>query len=166
MKLNHDMSYDERREAIKAYSQNTSTDPVPLLGRLFYAARNGAISHVLRQLETFFRDKGFIVKANWRETSMGATTINLVMLDKKGQEHTRHIYLKRDVVVHPGFTETHSPVMYAFEKVVAGEYYNRRKPAVAIAFDDVLEDAGFSEMAAKLVLGTNYPFAYESYSSY
>ena len=166
MKLNDGLSYDERHEALKAYSQDAVNDPIPLLGRLFYAARNGAISHVLRQFEAFFRDKGFIVKANWRETSIGTPTINLVMLEKKGQEHTRHIYLKRALVVHPGFTDTHSPIMYAFEKVVAGEYYSRRKPAVAVALDDVLSDASFSEMAAKLVLGTNYPFAYESYSSY
>lgn len=162
MLLNSQQSFQERAKALQDFGKKFRKEPALLINQLFFAARNGAIARVLRELEAHFRTQGLPVVADWDEDCRSAA-IKLELVDKRGN-HVRRIYLTRSVEV-PGQSLAGSGCMYALDKVVAGEYYRSRKPKVAEQFDAILESKDFRTLVAALVTGTNYPFAYESFSS-
>ena len=162
MLLNASESFSDRAKALQDLGRKFRKEPASLINHLFFAARNGAIARVLRELETYFRNEGLPVVAHWDEDCRSAA-IRLELVDKRGN-HVRRIYLNRSVEV-PGQSLAGSGCMYAVDKIVAGEYYRSRKPKVAEQFDAILESKDFHALVATLVTGTNYPFAYESFSS-
>ena len=151
-------------QGLKNFVTQMEKDPSDLFNRLFFAARNGAISYLLLQVDAYFRDQGFAVKSHWSESSFGPPVIKITLLDKKTGEHERSVFLNRDVVGREA--ETHSACVYSLKQVSAGAYYRSRKPAIAENFDQVLGSEEFKGKMEEWVLGTNYPFDYHSYSSF
>lgn len=157
MVLNSDKTLSEKIEIIK--SNFTKSDD--LTNRLFYMAKNNSIARILREIEHYFLNNDLKVIAKWKEDSRHASIhITLFVKDK---EHERTIYIKRDTI-HPAPVEI-SPCVYSLDKIVAGAYYRSKKPAIAEKFDSKLSDDSFKSMLEKLILGANYPFEYESFSS-
>lgn len=157
MILNSDKSLFEKIEIIK--TNFTKSDD--LTNRLFYMAKNNSIARILREIEHYFWNDDLKVTAKWKEDSRH-TSIH-VTLFVKDKEHERTIYIKRDTI-HPAPTEI-SPCVYSLDKIVAGAYYRSKKSAIAEKFDYKLSSDDFKFMLEKLVLGANYPFEYESFSS-
>lgn len=164
MILNSDQSFTAKCAELKKLPKDISAAPQDIINRLFFAARNGAISHLLREFEGHFRDRGLDVRAQWKESSMGSPCITLTLHDKRKGEHVRYLWLNRTDEVSS--SSLPSTLVYELKSIQAGEYYPRRKPQVAIDFDDVLQTAEFEALARTWVNGANYPFAYESHSSF
>lgn len=157
MIFNSDKSLSEKIEIIEM----TFTKSDELTNRLFYMAKNGAIARILREIEHHFWSQDLKVIAKWKEDSRHASIhVTLLVKDK---EHERTIYIKRDII-HPAPAEI-SPCVYSLDKIVAGAYYRSKKPVIAEKFDELLSDDSFKTFVEKLVLGANYPFTYESFSS-
>ena len=157
--------YESKVEATKQLRHDLSKTPSDVINRLFFAARNGAISLLLRRLEHYFGDKGFDVRAKWSESSFPGVTIKLVMHDKRRGEHTRSISVDRESVLASS-SSVPSSLCYKLKGIHNGEYYRSRKPKVAIDFDEILGSEDFRLLAIEWVNGVNYPFEYESQSSF
>lgn len=157
--LNEKLTFDERKKALAGLGQELKTNPSELLNRLFFMARNGAIDHLLRAFEHYFRDKGFVVKAEWNE-HCSAAAIRLVFVDKKKAEHLRTIFLNRTAEPAPSSV---SPCMYAIQSIATSEYY-RVMPKFAVDIHELMSTEEFQALAARLVNGANYPFTYASHS--
>lgn len=149
---------------LKEFTDLKAKDPSSLFNRLFFAARNGAIAYLLLRIEAYFRENGFSVKADWKESSFGGPIVTVTMLDKKTGEHERNIFVNRNVVGRD--VDTHSSCVYSLKSVAAGAYYRSKKPVVAEKFDEVLGSEEFKGKVEKWILGTNYPFDYKSYSAF
>lgn len=152
-------------ENLRKFREDLKQSPGSMLNRLFFSARNGAITACLRQIEHHFQDHGFFVKAQWSETSMRGPSINIVLFDKKTGEHHRSISVNREVF-SSGYQETHSDCVYTLKEIHVGDYYPRKKPKIAVDFDDCLAAEEFKNKVEGLILGTNYPFACGHYSSF
>lgn len=164
MLLNDKQTLEQKKAALQALPKATRENPTQVVSGLFFAARNGAISHLLRVLEMFFRERGMDVAAAWNETSMGKPFIALTLRDRRTGEHTRRLWLDRST--QGMMSELSSMLVYALDSVETGAYYGTRKPKIADDFDAALATPAFEAMARKLVNGANYPFAYESHSSF
>ena len=151
----------EKLETFEASIENNSSDTV---NRLFFAARNGAISHLLRSFEHHFHTLGFDVRASWEESSFPGVCVVLIAHDKRTGHHTRRLHLERTSPGKPNSLP--SDLVYALSSVQVGEYYPHRKPKVAERLDDELASESFHKMAAELIDGANYPFVYTSHSSF
>lgn len=152
--INTDIDLQERikqtKESFK--QQNESAQ------KLFFMARNGAIAHVLREIEQYFISKNMVINCHWKETSLSVSiqmTLNC---------HERSILIKRDTI-HPEPAGV-SPCIYSLERVSIGQYYRSKKPKIAVELDEILSSEEFKGLVENLILGTNYPFTYESYSSF
>lgn len=157
--FNDDLSFDEKKQALAQLEEESAAPRAQVLNRLFFMAKNGAIDHLLREFEHYFRDKGFAVKATWDEHSRGAA-VRLVFLDKKKVEHSRTIYLERSVERAP---DDVSPCMYAVKRIDTSEYY-RVMPKFAVDIHELMSAEEFQALATRLVNGANYPFTYASHS--
>jgi len=158
--FNDDLSFEQKKQALAELGDQLKNKPSDLLNHLFFMGKNGAIAHLLREFEHYFRDKGFVVTADWDEHSRGAA-VRLVFTDKKKGEHCRTIYLERSV---ERATEAVSPCMYAVKSIDTSEYY-RVMPKFAVDLQEVLSTEEFQALASRLVNGANYPFTYASKSS-
>ena len=157
MILNDKESLQKRMDVI----ETTFIKNDDLTNRLFFMAKNGAISRILREFEHFFMDKDMKVKAEWNENS--TSTYILLTLFSKNNEHTRTIQINREVM-HPE-PEGISPCIYSLKSILNGAYYSARKPKVAVELDELLGGGEFFVLAEKSIIGVNYPFCYESQSS-
>lgn len=126
--------------------------------KLFFMARNGAIARVLREIEQYLISKNMVIKCHWRETSLS------VSIQMSLNYHERSIMIKRDTI-HPEPVGI-SPCIYSLERISTGQYYRSKKPKIAVELDEILSSDEFKELVENLILGTNYPFTYESYSSF
>jgi hypothetical protein len=163
--VHHDtLSPEAKIKAFKALTAASRLDPAKALNELFFAARNGAIERVLRVLEQHFRDKGLTVTASWHETSMPGVAIYLELNDKRTGKHTRRLILERESMQphHDHF----SVLIYRLKEVVSGEYYGGRIPKVGEALSAVMQEPTFKVWTTQLVNGVNYPFTYESHTSF
>ena len=165
MLLNADLSLDEKIEETRALAKKTPTVSTELVNRLFFQARNGAISALLRAIEQEFVDHKMVVRAQWREHSMGGPTIALVLVDPRTGEHERHVQVDRSTVGHV-YSSLPSQLVYKLNTIQVGAYYASRKPKAAEAFDAILATPGFKKKMAAWINGANYPFTYESQSSF
>lgn len=154
---NENKSLDEKEKIIKEVF-NKDDD---LINRLFFMAKNGAISRILREFEHFFMDKDMKVKAEWKEDYRYAY-VHLKLIVRKN-EHERLVSIKRDKI-HPE-PKGISPCLYSLNKISNSEYYGSKKPKAAVDFDEILGNDEFAILAEKLIRGVNYPFVYESQSS-
>lgn len=159
-----EISLKTKIEALRVLPDQVRKNPDDAVNRLFFAARNGAISHVLREFEHHFQDQGFQVRAAWKETSFPGVIIALTLHDKRTGRTDRHIHVTRDSVIPP--TEMVSTLAYTLKSIDAGAYYGGRKPKVAEDFDTILGSEEFKTLATGLVNGVNYPFTYASHSSF
>jgi hypothetical protein len=163
MKLNADVSLKDKRLALRQLPAQFKEGPSDILNRLFFSARNGAIASLLRDFEHYFADQGLSVRAHWEECSMRAPRVSLRLVDKRTGQHDRHIYLVREV--EPA-DNVPSQCVYGVSSIDTGAYYPHRTPKIAEQFDAILASAEFQALAPKLVNGANYPFQYESFSSF
>lgn len=154
---NENKSLDEKEKIIKEVF-NKDDD---LINRLFFMAKNGAISRILREFEHFFMDKDMKVKAEWKEDYKFAS-IHLKLITKTNG-HERTISIKRSKI-HPE-PKGISPCLYSLYAIANSEYYRSKKPKAAVDFDEILGSEEFAILAEKLIRGVNYPFVYESQSS-
>ena len=157
-------NYDAKVEATKQLRHDMSKTPSDVFNRLFFAARNGAISLLLRRLEHYLGDAGYVVRANWKETSFPGVMIKLVMHDKRSGEHTRSISIDRESVMPSSALP--SSLCYKLNRIHNGEYYRSKKPKIAVDFDELLGSEAFAIRVAEWVNGVNYPFEYEGQSSF
>lgn len=155
---NDKTSFEECEKAAREFKIDEDT-----LARLFFQARNGAITYVLRNIEQYFDKHKLKVAAKWHESSYGhLTNITITLKDK--YDHERLCFVKREVMWPEA--KTGSQCLYRLENVQSSEYYHRKKPAKAEQFDDILGSPEFYAFLEKQVLGVNYPFIYKSQSSY
>lgn len=161
MSFTESPDYKAKVAAAKALQSQLESDPNAIVQGLFFAARNGAISHVLREVETFFAARGLVLKAKWKETSMPGTHVELLLKER----HLRRLWIDRNTFA-PGDRPMMSMVLYALKSVQVGDYYGGRKPKIAEEFDAVLESEAFKAQAESWINGLNYPFAYVSHSSF
>lgn len=164
MKLDVNVTLETKIAAMEDLGRTFAADPKDAFAHLFFAARNGAISNLLLIFEHYFQDRGFAVRAAWKETSFPGVSVELVLNDKRTGEHERRLQIDRQTTRAP--EALGSQLVYALKAVHAGAYYRNRKPQVAVDFDAILETQDFHEFVSMLVLGANYPFAYESHSSF
>lgn len=164
MLLNDDLSYDQKFTKTVELANQLSASPREVINRLFFAARNGAISHLLRTIEHELRAHKLNVKASWEETSMSGTHVRLVFIDSRGGEHHRRIWLERNSVSHA--LDLPSQAVYRLRSIDVSEYYPHRTPKIAEEIERVLSSDDFKDKATQWIIGANYPFTYESQSSF
>lgn len=154
--------YNDTARNAQALESAFRSQPKDVLNRLFFAARNGAISNMLREVERYFRDRDLEVRADWKESSFGSPHVELVLVDKRTGEHKRMVMLKR---TDAGTRDLPSNLVYTLEGIDVGAYYTR-KPKIAETFETLLADEGFQTQMRLWVAGTNHPFEYRSHSSF
>lgn len=164
MLLNDDLTYAEKSAQTVELAQQLRASPSEVINRLFFAARNGAISHLLRTLEHEFRAHKLNAVAKWKESSMSGTHVELLFIDPRGTEHTRRIWVDREDVGHT--LDLPSRLVYRLRSIDVSEYYPHRTPKIAEAIAQVLSSAEFKDKASRWINGVNYPFTYESQSSF
>lgn len=144
----------------KALETAFREQPRDVLNRLFFAARNGAISLALREVENHFGDRGMNVRAHWHESSFGNPHIEIAFKDKRSGEHPRRVALKRSEASTRGLP---SNVLYTLQSVEAEAYYPR-KPKAVEAFEAELGSEDFQKKMRAWVAGTNHPFRHQGHS--
>jgi len=161
MKHHHNKSLEQKIQLTKELEITPDN-----FNRLFFTARNGAIASLLRNIEHYLQDQNnkLVVRANWKESSFNSVHIELTLHEKENK-HTRTINLKREKIN----TKNHdiSDLVYTFDRLSPETCYYPKKPRqLGIDFDAVLDSPEFVEFLKQEVNGVNFPFNYESYSSF
>lgn len=78
MKHNYSKTFHQKKELAVAIELQED-----LINRLFFSARNLAITKALYTLENHLMKLGFDVKAEWKESSFGDPHIELIMMEKR-----------------------------------------------------------------------------------
>ncbi len=155
-----DQTFEEKEKEINGLEEVIEKDPGLVYNRFFFMAKNGAISHLLKEMEHYFQDRGLVARAEWCE-DMRSAHINVVFFDKKKAEHHRTIFIQRTKTDAP---ECISPCMYALDSVKCTNYY-RSVPKIAVTISEVMGSEEFEGIARRLINGANFPFGYVSQSS-
>lgn len=130
---------------------------------LFFAARNGMIAAICRDIENYFADHGLRVDAEWSESSNAiATCLRTHLRDK--MTHSRMHFITRENLWPR--TGAPSDCVYSLKSIQSSEHYDRVKPKKAVEYDAILGSDAFRVILEKQILRTNYPFGYSSYSSF
>jgi hypothetical protein len=158
------MPFAKKVTATEALGKTLATAPLEAVNGLFFMARNGAISHLLRAFEHHFQEQGMTVRAAWHETSFPRTAVRLTLKDKRGGEHARSLAIERTVATRDA--RVPSELVYALQSIQVSEYYRGKPPKAAVDFDAVLATPAFEALARTLINGANYPFTYASHSSF
>lgn len=139
-----------------------------LENRLFFAARNLAIEALALRLENHLLRKGFPTQCGWSESSFGAPTIYVRMLNPKptpdGWEYGQcTLRLTRERIGGPSGL---SQLYYSLASIETSEYWRGRQPAQLLAFRAEVQALHDSGHLAAEVDKVNYPFDYTSHSSF
>lgn len=127
------------------------------LNYVFYSVRNIFAFLFEREIEEFFKKKGFVVDVLLKADSR-YETVNFIFYDKKNKVE-RHTFLKRDNIGNTAFNEDISCIFYKTDNTKFGAYYRYQKPHFDIQVDDVLNSDEFETFFKNLVLShLNYPF--------
>lgn len=127
------------------------------LNYIFYSVRNIFAFLFEREIEDFFKNKGFsvdvLLKADSRYQS-----VNFIFHDKK-KTVERSTFLKKESIGNIPFSEDVSSIFYKVESLAFGEYYRYQKPHFDIQVDDLLNSDEFKSFFENLVLlYLIYPF--------
>jgi len=151
MKHNYTKTFHQKKELAVAIEQQSD-----IVNRLFFSARNLAVTKALYTIENHLLNLGFDVRASWEESSFGNPHIEIVMNEKK-KEHYRSLRIKRETEGEWNPERT-SSVMYTLEKIEWSAYSPYQLSAHVINFQSELASASFFDMVKDLVEACNYPF--------
>lgn len=137
-----------------------------LENRLFGAARNLAIESMLLRLERHLVRQGFDARCVWRESSFRAPTLELRMMNPGKNQNSEYAmclaWLSRDTIAGPSHLSRCFYALERFDKFV-GEGRESKK---LLAFRDEVDVLYQSGHLAAEIAKVNYPFEYESFSSF
>lgn len=157
MKLGFDKTYDDKEKCLGELKIDNDS-----FLRLFYQARNNTIEAACAEIERYLMSHGLKCSVRWSEDSR-YHCIKVTLMDK--YEHLRYIWLDRKRV-RVSCKDAVSELMYSVKSITNSEYYDRKKPKIAELFDSVLGSDKFKELAEEQVLRCNYPFGYNSHTSF
>lgn len=127
------------------------------LNYVFYSIRNIFVFLFEREIESFFKQKGFtvdvILKADSRYQS-----VTFLFHDKKKTVERRTL-LEKESAWYVPLNEDVSCVFYKAENLGFGDYYRHQKPHFDIQMDEVLNSDEFKTFFKNIVSSyLNYPF--------
>ena len=145
-----------------------------LRNRLFFSARNLAIEALLLRLENRLLREGFPARCEWNESSFGGPTIVLQLPlqvraanteddDADDLYGTCRVRVTRERISAP---DDLSSCFYSMDKVDVHESWRGRQPAKLVAFRRRVQEWADAGVFAEEIAKVNYPFDYESHSSF
>jgi hypothetical protein len=160
------MNVDKRARLAAAIAAGTDFE-----NRLFFAARNLAIEAMLLRLTVKLRDSGFpTAECVWSESSFGAPVVEFRFRNPKPDSADSWEYGKctlrliRDRVL--ATAPVPSDLFYEVKSLEATEYWRGPQPSRLLTFRAAVQAMFDSGELAKEVLKVNYPFDYQSHSSF
>lgn len=155
---------EAKREALK-------TRPGDFENRLFFAARNLAIEALMLRIETGMLRKGFDVDVEWRESSYGGPTLAMKLKNPKLTPTSAWTYAEATVSISRdriNVLERHklSDCFYSVTAVHPTEHWPFKVSKYVQGFRDLVKQLGDEGYFTAEVNKVNYPFEYNSSSSY
>lgn len=147
--------YESKKKKTQDFQPNEDT-----ANRLFFAARNGIIASVLRNIEHYCFDRGFPTYANWKESSIGNPRIELIFKGKK--EYIRSISIQRDSIWPE--PKSISPCTYRLIEINLLGSEGRKPPKKIEDWETHLNSQDFFTFLEKEINRINYPFDKDSFS--
>ncbi len=144
--------------------------PKEFESRLFFSGRNNAIEALCLRIENKFLRQGFNVEVDWKESSFYPPVISIVLVNPKptptGWEAVESsVYLDRETI-SVFDRDNISSCFYKYIKTSVSSYTGTRTPKLVTSYAKYLQSLADENFFEDEINKVNYPFYYNSKSSY